>query len=1277
MARSSDKQGISSRALLIALLAAFGIGGPLFKSSQPKDHDATTTSPTAKAIVIHDRHSAEGLLEEFLDITPDQTNGANNARRGPALNQPWHNDPRGRDRIQFLIATLPDPAYPPLRYQFDRYLSAIQAALAADHYVLDRFDLPWLDESATRALDGDKAQTTGKDDIESAKRPGVMLFRSDKDSRGRKWESLLVVFVVGETPTSGVNMPALHDALAQLTRLAGWSDDSGNPAPRKIVALTRVDRQSKDTTTPGAKERELKIIGPTFSGSATSLESVLRTWRAGLNSPPQVRLLSGTATAISSWPNELGHFHSTVIPDCAALPAIADYFHKDLHEPRIAIAVEEGTSYGSSYGVPDGRCYSASADESNSKVKKSDILWLRFPLHISDLRVATSESGSSENSQELTPVGHHDLPLHLEQGAGGASDVAPSFSRRSVVSDEHVLRNLLAAIGDENIHHVGIVATDVEDAIFLVQEVRQHCPNVTPFLTSADLLYLHSHVNPDLEGTLIFSTYSLFLQTQDWSAPFAGMNQVVEFPSDYAEGVYNAVLAQMDDYKDMVDYAKPFSILSSKPGSLLFPPLWVGIVGRDGLWPIQTLPVARPGRKTHGNLGHGASTSSKENARTAGEKAGGDSVWPVALLPVTETERVDNVVTSGSERSPLNNVELSTYPSSMKAVFCLVMVLCLLPNLWILAMLRTVRRRLGRFGRLLVRIAPGSRRWTVLVGGNSRGAGRTQLLDRRLYLLSLALVLLTIYIVTVSVWTLPLRAVWALQKAKLLFGGHRSAEIPLLIFSFVAAGAVGIVTIVSVVAIGLNTWRQWPSKWRSVPWIAFVTAAASFFSVLLGITFAASMWCSGSTLQSLLYFERATAIWDGVSPLLPLLYLAIAALCLAIGQLRRLSLLEAYPLPSPFLGLTTPSFEGVERHERRIVKLLNAPAYRQLWVTLIALPVLAFAAFGLFGDDPLPVDGITFWIFFVLVAAFTYVNFLLPFVRFVSLWRELRGLLYRLYFHPTRQAYEELRSSSVPPTLAHEQKIRLFEPSGSLTAVEFCLEQVRRLIGAAPQEKYGLVWVDHLGRARRELADALGVAEKTLKRVLRNEACGAWGRALWQRWELQLRMANLSVIVVRISEAKWRAEIAGCKPARSEDGFDAEIRKTAELFVACRVVDFLRQVFPQMLNLVVFSSAGLLALLLAASSYPFPLRDTVSLFSWAVMLVVAAITVGVFIQINRDRVVSMLTGSTPGKLNWESGLVMQVFIFAVLPIMTLLGAQFPYKLQEIFNWLGGMSGNLH
>ena len=87
--------------------------------------------------------------------------------------------------------------------------------------------------------------------------------------------------------------------------------------------------------------------------------------------------------------------------------------------------------------------------------------------------------------------------------------------------------------------------------------------------------------------------------------------------------------------------------------------------------------------------------------------------------------------------------------------------------------------------------------------------------------------------------------------------------------------------------------------------------------------------------------------------------------------------------------------------------------------------------------------------------------------------------------------------------------------------------------------------------------------------------------------------------------------------------------------------------------------------------YPFPLRDRLMLFSWVVVIAAVAMNIAVLVSMNRDRILSMLSGTTPGKLNWDGHFLMQLLIFGVIPVLSLLGIQFPKPIQSVLAWISG------
>jgi hypothetical protein len=464
---------------------------------------------------------------------------------------------------------------------------------------------------------------------------------------------------------------------------------------------------------------------------------------------------------------------------------------------------------------------------------------------------------------------------------------------------------------------------------------------------------------------------------------------------------------------------------------------------------------------------------------------------------------------------------------------------------------------------------------------------------------------------------------------------------------------------------------------------AWFKLLAVFVVLGLGLWFIISIYLKPAPI-ALFDFVRASDLWNGVSPLHPLLFAGIAGLCMAVSDLRRLNLLQECRVNPPFLGFdrdassfdqdVSSSFVAVGKCEEEVADRLKRPFHRlPLAWPIAGLVIFAGFYFIVIRQWPmLSVDGPAFaWFFDSLFIAVSLL-FFMSLLRFACIWWSLRKFLRILYWHPSRTAYEELRKETVPDR-SEAQHITLFEPRPSLTAIESSIEFARKLVqhGNKVGAAKGSLSVS-LANKHASLCDRVCEAEHELISALQGEADNSPIRAIHARREAQAAMARLSAVVVRIVEPLWRAILRPSMPVPDQE--EKQILELGNLFVAARVVDFLRQVFPQMLNLAGCSMVGALAMTLAVSGYPFPGRDTMLWFSWLVLLSVIGTILVVFIQMNRDRVLSMLTGTTPGKLNWNSSFVLQLLVFGIIPVLTLLGAQFPYALSGMLSWIGGLFG---
>ena len=198
--------------------------------------------------------------------------------------------------------------------------------------------------------------------------------------------------------------------------------------------------------------------------------------------------------------------------------------------------------------------------------------------------------------------------------------------------------------------------------------------------------------------------------------------------------------------------------------------------------------------------------------------------------------------------------------------------------------------------------------------------------------------------------------------------------------------------------------------------------------------------------------------------------------------------------------------------------------------------------------------------------------------------------------------------------------------------------------------------------------------ERSLTRAFRAEAEGEYDTAIREHRDAQARMSSATELVGWIFEPCWSADATSGSRNRAEPSRNSV--EAAEVFVGARVTDFLRQVLPQLSTLAFTATSGVIMILFATVCYPFPSSDRLVWFNWGFILVTVGLSVYVFFSMNRDRVMSMLAGTTPGKVSLNTTFVLQILTHVILPFMALLGAAFPASLGRLVSWLGGLGTSI-
>ncbi len=132
-----------------------------------------------------------------------------------------------------------------------------------------------------------------------------------------------------------------------------------------------------------------------------------------------------------------------------------------------------------------------------------------------------------------------------------------------------------------------------------------------------------------------------------------------------------------------------------------------------------------------------------------------------------------------------------------------------------------------------------------------------------------------------------------------------------------------------------------------------------------------------------------------------------------------------------------------------------------------------------------------------------------------------------------------------------------------------------------------------------------------------------------------------------------------------------EVRRrleVAEDFVALEIISYLSQYFVQLRNLLLFLTIGPLLLLFAVTSYPLQ-PQRLWLLSAAVLIVAVTLAaLRIFVQIERDELVSRISGTTPNRLNLNWSFLGSILKYA-LPLLGILAAVSTDLSDVLRSWL--------
>jgi len=1075
-----------------------------------------------------------------------------------------------------------------------------------DGYLLDRSWLPW---------ELDKKPKSGKQDEEDKQFgryresfPGVMLFRHGKHADRKVNNSgICIVFLVGETPLGGLHKRAFTRAL-QLMQEAGHPES----AP-------------------------VRVVGPYFTGSQTSVQFVVGDWWGSANTVPLIKSLypfdvvirpqnklykfdfiTGSATALRpadffqlnpyedghlSWQPDRFSIGSTVIPTRTVISGMLRYLSRRdgcaSNEPvvrslshipgKLAILTEANTGFGK--GI--------------STLNKADVLMLRFPLHISRVKNEYTQAFKKKDEKDGLKNSDPLVSSALEEQFQASEGVPSQGGGTTATINAQVLSNILATIAREQCRYVGVVASDARDKLFLIRLIREYCPDVRIFVTDADQILLHPDYRYQMRGVIVGSTYPLIAQNQTWVDPQS--RERVLFATVAAQGCYNAALLHLGVNKSLLEYAPPAFVehdANSDPKIWQRPPIWISTVSPNGtLVPLQVF---------------------------------------------TDYEDKTGLVRLNKEAGPPDRNEVSlTYPGAMLPLGIVLLAF------WMFLVAQAL-------------FARSSKMFWEPTGSNGEFS-LPQLFYRNLLLGSQAV--LTFPVLAI-VWTHGQASDFNATASKVLVG---------LTLALSAGFLLGMLKPLCLPPSRIGQFAQWlkPRRLEGGRLELWTWAFANV--VLIGIVagfaamFLGRFWSYGGETRRVLFFLRAVDLQSGMSPMTPIFFMSSGFAAWAYFQLKRAHQIDRYVVPAPFpAGVGGPDSEGGKAAEGAFSRITDLDRHAQDEVRhdslglrhpkAILLTTLCLLSLGLaVWVQSLPtIEGWTwdgtffagFWLLFALSASIL--------IRLFFLWRQTKKLLGAISLVPMMRAFGRL-----PAKVADLFGKYLFTQSPRLEHLQLPLHQLRLLATTAANDPQAPPELADLGRACDTLEKRLqeGLDDSALKsaslraeRDLRGKLSAIAATclvALAPRWK-SLPVEDAYGDGSKLKDDKARAEAAG-EPAWVP---------LAENVVATQIIIYVSQFFAQLRMLVVAAMVCTSLLLLSATSYSFhPERLLlVSLLGLSATGLVAVIWV--LLEMNRDEVVSRILKTTPGKLSLDSGFVGS-FLTYIVPTVGILAAQ----LSGSFRWL--------
>ena len=1123
----------------------------------------------------------------------------------------------GSHSVDLLIVTVPDPIDSRGDWGFDAALQSIRRAHERSGFVLDRFWLPWLDDR--RLLRAGIASDIRR------RSPGVLLFRSSSDA-----ESLRLVFLVGELPTAGVHPEALRTALDT------W------------LALTEGGRSR------AMMDERIRLVAPYHSGAAASVIRVLHAWSArhGLTAC-DFDVVSGSATSASLVQlfRESGiRFRRTIHSDADKQRLLDSALARMGYSRReVALLVESSTGYGQGLIAQDDSSVQRSRNvpvrsgiapldrtSERCKVGKPQQVALKEVPRTVARQIAMGAGNqkpadSVRHTDRLDSLGSLRVPIPLgiaslrmayERGRRGdqalpvpgrttsAFDLSLEDPEWAVDHPPPFASRLTPAILDELFDNLArlMEARGVRAVGIQATDIR-------------DKLFLAQEVKRRMPGVQLFTFEGSVLYT--WPAyqdALRGMLVVTSYPlvlelqeSMHRYGDYEALPFSSSSaeglYNAVVEHLGARKALEdySFPNRLsTSPPVWLTAIGRHVVIPLWVDSADRKG-------------SGVVQARI------GRTPWRVR----------------------------PSFPWKHELLWPWLLAFVLAAVLWVV-------RSASRVKNLREKL-PG-----ISVVG-----------DRAMLIHSASLVLHWHMYAAFHACALgalaALASVWLWCAA----GDHPFAAmvLPPTVVALTYAGYHCLVmahTWVKYFKQGWNfafqgdweNWRQrlwWHGELLSRAVVFLSLPALTVLFIWIGVVVAGM-----SDLESHLFRIRAVALGSGLSLLMPLGFGAAGLVFWSAWHRRRINLLagthayEAWALNRvsylPMVG--SEHYEdraGVAARVAEIRMRLFATAYGPVgWVLFAALlfvgGVLLFAVHGSVEGAAVISARLPVMVVLCACIAASFGSLAWGGIRLFQVWQAFRRTLVDVCTTPLLGAFERL-----PDRVAALARITLLGPADKRVLPVMASNQWQRVVALWPTAQ------GELG-ARESQTVLVKLGNETFK-------AARIAPTLERTLPLGGGCATAYKAVDEILELAWRPDASALPAVMPAPTGSQQWVRALEDFVALHFVEYAEWVIEHLRNMATFLVIGLALALLLVSSYTAFDGRWLQYACFAILFSTVFMLLYVLVQLNRDEVLSRITGTDPGKVTWDARFIFNVMALVALPALALLSSIFPAVREFLSSWV--------